>query len=529
MHKAAIFTALEVEHNAVKDQLINISSKVAPDGTNYIIGNIKPLNTENSDKWEIALSQTGAGQTAATYTTQTVVNDYEPDVIFFVGVAGGHPTRTHHGDIIIGSEVNYFEPGKQTKEKFIARPQQYRGSRGLAEAARQLKDGKKWMDRFPHPKPNNVTVHMGMIVSGEKVITSTKSDLWKFVEENFGKYLCVEMEGAGFHLTQENTSTPGIVIRGISDLLDDKNTTSESNDHNRQKIASERAACFCIELINSIDESWVETRATKFATASIVVKINKKYQSDLIEKLLEISSLDECEIIKVDYGSIILFLNVIPFFSSFLNFSWKEEFISNMLPGEVAHFKSDNPSPVTKYEKTVFRLMALANKDKQSRLEFNFEEIFEHTLTKIGENIIPIYFGCLAILSKKVGVAFDKKMYTVELSSAMSDMFDKIKKSQKNKVTNNKMITLLFLEGLRSIGAGNGVSVILNSSNLDVKMRRYHYRKPHKIIYSANLAQHAYVKIIMRKYAVPSRTAAMKRIIEAGLLSAEKSLIKDKH
>ena len=68
-----------------------------------------------------------------------------------------------------------------------------------------------------------VTVIAKVAAAGPKVLASTRAETFKFVRQQYGDAIGVEMEGHGFLLgVRMNHPVHGIVIRGISDLVGDK-------------------------------------------------------------------------------------------------------------------------------------------------------------------------------------------------------------------------------------------------------------------------------------------------------------------
>jgi hypothetical protein len=94
-------------------------------------------------------------------------------------------------------------------------------------------------------------VLLGAIAAGEKVIASRASEVSKFIQENYGDSLAIEMEGHGLlGAASINEQVDALVIRGISDLLDKK---ADSDSAGAQELAASHAAAFAFELLASIE------------------------------------------------------------------------------------------------------------------------------------------------------------------------------------------------------------------------------------------------------------------------------------
>ena len=98
------------------------------------------------------------------------------------------------------------------------------------------------------------------IAAGEKVIASRDSALFQFLRASYNDAIAVEMEGFGF--LKAAFAYPQIekmVIRGISDLIQDKNKTdsTEGTEEERQERASQNASAFAFEVLSKLNPSEV--------------------------------------------------------------------------------------------------------------------------------------------------------------------------------------------------------------------------------------------------------------------------------
>jgi len=209
-----ILTALPVEYAAVRRHLTDIREEVHPERTVYERG----IFSSGTAKLDVAIVEVGAGNTRSAVEGERALQHYRPTVALFVGVAGGLKD-VQIGDVVAASRVYGYESGKANDE-FALRADVTRSSYGLEQRARA--EGKKsdWLQRRAIAgAATPPRVFVGPIAAGEKVVASVRSQTFRFLRENYGDALAVEMEGRGFlESVHASESVMGLVIRGISDL-----------------------------------------------------------------------------------------------------------------------------------------------------------------------------------------------------------------------------------------------------------------------------------------------------------------------
>ena len=181
----------------------------------------------------------------ASNISERAFQHFNPQVALFVGVAGGIKD-VRLGDVVAASKVYAYDSGKETGGMFKPRPDLDWSSYEMEQRARATRTMGIWRERLKLPHDSEPAAYIGPIAAGEKVITATRSQVMK---RFYSDALAVEMEGRGFfNALHTNKHVIGIVVRGISDLLDDK---SESDAQGWQEIASDSAAAFALELLAS--------------------------------------------------------------------------------------------------------------------------------------------------------------------------------------------------------------------------------------------------------------------------------------
>lgn len=246
--RVMILTAIEVEFMAVRRYLVNLREEVYH-GTVYERGN---FITEKGT-WDVGIGQIGAGNSTSVAAVERAITYFDPEVILFVGVAGG-VKDVRIGDVVAVTKAYGYESGKVRDAGFIARPEVGMSSFRLMERAKAETRKKNWLRRIPafaYGSAREPRALVGPIAAGEKVMASTSSDLFQFLQRNYNDTLAVEMEGFGFFgAARASEHVQALIIRGISDLIANQ---SEYDAQGSQKIAASHAAAFAFEVLSQLD------------------------------------------------------------------------------------------------------------------------------------------------------------------------------------------------------------------------------------------------------------------------------------
>lgn len=247
--KALILTAIDVEYKAVKSFTDNYGKKTHPT-TGSIYG-----HADFGDSWELLLVETEPGNNNAAIEAERAISFFKPDYVFFVGIAGGLKD-VKIGDVVVASKVYGFESAKADKE-LLSRHEFGQPTNRIKEIAKALRKDEEWLisasDQITAKigKPFKLDAYFKPIAAGEKVVSSTQSETYKYIKRNAGDSLAVEMEGIGFlKACYGHDEIQYVLIRGISDLVDNK---SETDAGGGQELASFTAAAFAFELLNRIE------------------------------------------------------------------------------------------------------------------------------------------------------------------------------------------------------------------------------------------------------------------------------------
>ena len=301
--QAVILTAIPVEYSAIKKQLSDLKELEHPQGTVYERGTfVRP----DSALLQVGIVEIGAGNQGAAFETERALAYFQPKVVLFVGVAGGIKD-VKLGDVVAATRIYGYESGK-AETRFLPRPDVGESSYSMIQRSRAEARKDTWLNRLDgqpgrclgSEKPR---VFVGPIAAGEKVISSSRSYVNRFIRKSYSDALAVEMYGRGFlQAAHANSYVSALVIRGISDLLDNK---QDADTTGFQKCAAQAASAFAFEVLANIEFTGSRQAGQYFLVLSATIsEFDKARVEAIVAHLRKLSGDTELTFVRVEDGSV---------------------------------------------------------------------------------------------------------------------------------------------------------------------------------------------------------------------------------
>lgn len=314
--RALLLTAKDTETKAIKCYLDEPERYVRTSQGNRVT----VWSASEVEGLEVALYETGRGQSEALLRTGPIVEAFDPDVVVYIGCAGGEPTKTEIGDVYVATKIWNYERASVSEDRVKNKGEPVYPDRVLVDEARGVADFNTWRSRVAGGSPNEAKVLFGEIASGEKVVKSTQSETWQNIQSLSDDIEAVETEGHGFLTALVPLKCFGIMVRGISDNLDKKDAHGKQVDDDNQTRAVSHAAAFTMQLLEDIDVSALRAIRVGKTLAkddepekellSIRLEANREDVEPILARILKVSRAFDMKVKKVDEGSIICFLEM---------------------------------------------------------------------------------------------------------------------------------------------------------------------------------------------------------------------------
>ncbi len=256
-----ILTAIQEEYNAVRLHLEEIE-EITIDDSSYE-GGVFSLRNNIA---RVIIRECGPRNTIAALETERAISSFQPQVIFFVGIAGSRkPKDFCVGDVIFPEKIYSYEGGKSEENAFSARPDLAETTYTLLEIAKKERRKDEWKTLIKsNQKNSNVKADLGIIASGEKLIEHYESDIGRILTKHYNDTSAVEMEGFGFAkaaVKQGRSKSQMMigVVRGISDIIEQpdkmkKESIIDRRPDDAKKLAADTAAAFTYWLVFKLFE-----------------------------------------------------------------------------------------------------------------------------------------------------------------------------------------------------------------------------------------------------------------------------------
>lgn len=227
-----ILTALEIEYEAVRAHLSDVTPRVHDAGTVFEIG--RPPGSERS----VVLALTGPGNVGAGVLAERAIAMFAPAALFFVGIAGSLRPGVEVGDVVVATRVVAYHGAREDRSGHHARPRAWEASHALEQAARRAARGGEWP----------AEIHFKPVAAGEVVLNAPSSPLARQLHESYDDAVAIEMESAGAAAAAHlNRGLPMLTVRGISDSI--HGVKEESERAGWPLTAARRAAAVAVGVL----------------------------------------------------------------------------------------------------------------------------------------------------------------------------------------------------------------------------------------------------------------------------------------
>lgn len=223
--KIGIIFAMKEEMNALL-KYIKIDKEIKIYDLVFYISNYNNI--------ELILVESGIGKVNSARTTQILIDNFNINYIFNIGVAGGIEDSLNVGDIVVAEKL--------VQHDFDITA--FNHNKGHIPNIGTYINSSEYLLNLIKNIDNSIKI--GVIASGDIFITHV--NMSKNINKKFNA-LCVEMEGASIAQVAYLCNIPFIVIRSISDVPNNNNTITYDKF---LEISSNKVAKLMIHIIDNL-------------------------------------------------------------------------------------------------------------------------------------------------------------------------------------------------------------------------------------------------------------------------------------
>lgn len=162
-------TELDSEYTAVARHLSDASGEVNARGTLFRTDTL--IGSHRTRR--VALAQVGPGNVGAGVHVERALTTFDPEVILFVGVAGGLKEDVRLGDVVVTDAIYDYETGKDDEEDFRPRAKTAAPSNDAVQRARNVVTDDGWQRRsLAAPLADAPRAFVKPVAAGNKVVAS---------------------------------------------------------------------------------------------------------------------------------------------------------------------------------------------------------------------------------------------------------------------------------------------------------------------------------------------------------------------
>lgn len=208
------------EETALIRAAIEEGEQASVHGLTYLTGRISGI--------KVTLTHSGIGKAAAAATAVSLLNSCQPEALFLFGCGGAYPEAgLSIGDLAIASAEIFGDEGVKTPDGFLDLAEIRLPMRRTPEIFYNAWPVSKALHAWASPLlQSHAAGHEIKLQSGPFVTVSACTGSTAVATDLAHKTggLCENMEGAAVALACRQLSTPLLEIRGISNLVEDRDT-----------------------------------------------------------------------------------------------------------------------------------------------------------------------------------------------------------------------------------------------------------------------------------------------------------------